>query len=603
MSGGWKKGKFVERQQAGVTECGDPEIERGFDSNCPDRTQFGFYGMWELCNPDFTTVITDFKPDTILNLPKLTDFSVDFNRITDIKSTTFSNLPKLRKLFLNSNRITDIKPGTFSNLPELTELALNNNNITEINPSAFSNLPKLRTLYLTSNHISVLPQSAYDIFASISTVKIAKNPWQCDCRMAPFRLQMNGSRSLVDQIVCSQPAMFSGHKLKDIDPKNLVCNKDDDHLENDNYSYNSTTSHTSHYHWHFNNAGLTGRPVGTTFTTLSADPRKPENNTFHESDPRLPPVAVITSVCGSMTAVVLIATIIHVLFYKRRGEDPKSVFSIRNLQLHAQQGLSLAVTRSNIDYKTTAVASGDDHQYENMKTQQYQTEQGVTGHYESLDTRNITYNTEQAASEPNPVYKSENDQTGQGQTQAIITGSSTNTTACVVSSDLDHRYEDMNQHNQTGQYQPLAITGSNIDYKTTAVASGDDHQYKNMKTQQDQTEQGVTDHYESLDTRNITYNTEQAASEPNPVYKSENDQTGQGQTQAIITGSNTNTTACVVSSDLDHRYEDMNQHNQTGQYQPLAITGSNIDYKTTAVASGDDHQYENPTRSDRTGRH
>ncbi|XP_019627468.1 PREDICTED: uncharacterized protein LOC109472236 [Branchiostoma belcheri] len=120
----------------------------------------------------------------------------------------------------------------------------------------------------------------------------------------------------------------------------------------------------------------------------------------------------------------------------------------------------------------------------------------------------------------------------------------------VVTSGLDHEYEDVDQHNQTRQGRSRAITESNRKIPPVITRRDSDHQY------------------EDVDRHN---------------------QTGQGQCQAIT---ESNTTAVVVTSGLDHEYEDVDKHNQTRQGQSRAITESNI--KTEAVVtSGHDHQYEN----------
>ncbi|KAI8513071.1 hypothetical protein Bbelb_097100 [Branchiostoma belcheri] len=422
--------------------------------------------------------------------------------------------------------------------------------------------------------LTSIPQNlpkAYDTLASISTVAIGKNPWQCDCRMAPFRLKMNGPHSFEDQIVCSQPAKLKGRKLKDIDPKNLVC-KDDGQLENGNYSYNSSTSHTSHYHWHFNDAGLTGRPVGTTFTTLSVSTRKPENNTshenytFHESDPRLPPVVVIASVFGSIAVVVLICTIILAICYKRgAGKNPKDVLNVKSLQSKTQldalqvnkfyEGIETSdengqrqspISESNTNTTASSVvAEVHDQQYENNDqhdpTDQDHQFENNEQHNKKIQPQSQASSVSETSTTASVVpiavdcqYEdmTQHKQTGQGQSQVFI-GSKTNTTASVVASDLDHHYEDMSQQNQPRQGQSLA-TKSNTNTTATVVAS--DHE--NMETQHDQTGQGKsdpnTDGKESSTTRiYVIYTTEQAASEPDALYKSENDHTGQVQTQAI----------------------------------------------------------------------
>ncbi|XP_066271574.1 leucine-rich repeat transmembrane neuronal protein 3-like [Branchiostoma lanceolatum] len=334
------------------------------------------------------------------NLTQLRFLHLDENNITDLQPAAFLNLTRLIVLTLKSNQITKIHPNTFANLSLLKYLYLDSNKIAEIQPKTFSNLPQLERLRLQSNLISVLPQSAYGMLAPIPDVTIDNNPWQCDCKMVSFRLKMNGAHSFENHIVCSQPAMFSGQKLKDINPKDLICKlattptmapfitlpvhsskistvSVDGQLEKNSYngstnhptryhwhvkqnsgstarpvdttlpvnlskislrimpvdgqlesrcnSHNSTTNHTSRYHSRFKQtAGSTARPVGTTFTTLSLDQSKPENNSSHKYVTSFPLPVLIASVCGSIAGVVLIGAIILTIWCKRRTKDPPS---------------------------------------------------------------------------------------------------------------------------------------------------------------------------------------------------------------------------------------------------------------------------------------
>ncbi|XP_019618928.1 PREDICTED: leucine-rich repeat and immunoglobulin-like domain-containing nogo receptor-interacting protein 3 [Branchiostoma belcheri] len=135
-----------------------------------------------------------------------------------------SATPQLQSLDLGSNQIANIQQGVFTNLPQLQTLYLTHNQIANIHrgPGALSGLPQLRRLSLDSNQMETLP-SAYSMLSSIPQIYLRHNPWWCDCRMLPFLLKMSGSRSFEYQIICSQPDMFQGKKLRDINPEDLKC--------------------------------------------------------------------------------------------------------------------------------------------------------------------------------------------------------------------------------------------------------------------------------------------------------------------------------------------------------------------------------------------
>ncbi|XP_035658186.1 leucine-rich repeat-containing protein 15-like [Branchiostoma floridae] len=167
--------------------------------------------------------LAEIQLGTFSDLPKLQSLKLNCNKIRTIQSGAFTNLPLLKMLYLNDNRILNLESGSFSDFPKLQLLWLDHNKISNIQSGAFSNLPNLTRLDLRKNQISFLPPSIYSIFSSISVVIVFRNHWQCDCRMLPFRLRMTGSHPFEKQILCVQPATFSGKLLKDIEPENLTC--------------------------------------------------------------------------------------------------------------------------------------------------------------------------------------------------------------------------------------------------------------------------------------------------------------------------------------------------------------------------------------------
>ncbi|KAI8484544.1 hypothetical protein Bbelb_378150 [Branchiostoma belcheri] len=121
---------------------------------------------------------------------------------------------------------------------------------------------------------------------------IDNNPWRCDCDiMVPFWLKKNGLRPFENQIVCSRPAKFSGQKLNNIRPENLLCKVPttstvNDQTESANNVHNGITcTHrtTSYHSISKQNTATTARPIDTTLTTLSVNSGKPEVNSSQNS--------------------------------------------------------------------------------------------------------------------------------------------------------------------------------------------------------------------------------------------------------------------------------------------------------------------------------
>eukprot|EP00058_Branchiostoma_floridae_P026453 XP_002611944.1 hypothetical protein BRAFLDRAFT_91828 [Branchiostoma floridae] len=234
---------------------------------------------------------------------------------------------------------------------------------------------------------------------------------------------------------------------------------------------------------------------------------------------------------------------------------------------------------------------------------------------------NLQRNALLAALQPNPMYfdvktatkkpsstnmSSGHSQIGQGQSQAF-TESNTNTTAAVVTSGHDNEYEDVDKlHDQTGQGQSWAITESNTHPTDAVVTSGHDQtgQGKSraftesnthttataVTSSNDQTGQGQckvpTD--ELLGDKNLTYNTEPATMEPNPMYA--NDQTGKSQPQASTDESLGDRNLLYTTEPATLEPNSLYSNDNTGQGQSEATAEKsrdtrNVIYSTESPAS------------------
>ncbi|XP_019646387.1 PREDICTED: slit homolog 2 protein-like [Branchiostoma belcheri] len=163
------------------------------------------------------------------NLTRLTHLYLYNNRLTSLRSDMFVGLDSLQILYLYHNNIHSIEAGTFNATPQLRELQLQYNNISNIAAGALATLSRLQcsgfhTLRMDSNQMATLPSVAYDILASVPSVHINNNPWQCDCRMLPFKLRMNGDHPFDNQITCVGPANLRGKNLlSGVNADDLIC--------------------------------------------------------------------------------------------------------------------------------------------------------------------------------------------------------------------------------------------------------------------------------------------------------------------------------------------------------------------------------------------
>ncbi|XP_078656761.1 uncharacterized protein LOC144902965 [Branchiostoma floridae x Branchiostoma belcheri] len=286
----------------------------------------------------YNNQLTSLTAGIFVGLGNLERLRLEKNNIHSIEAGTFNDTTTLRHLDLGYNNISTITAKTFGNLLQLKILRLSSNNINTFPVEALSNLQisPLSELTLDNNQLETLPPMAYDILASISDVNIDNNPWQCDCRMVPFKQRMSGSYTFEDQIRCAGPANLTGQLLRDVNPEDLICEK-----TTPVYSTSSTKYMVD----------STDPPFASTVTlTLSLT----ESNTGPGGGGIVLSVPLLATL-GVILGLLLICTIAFAVWcmYKRRQRDPTPQQGFRNTNPtssgHDQIGLNTVETNINAD--------------------------------------------------------------------------------------------------------------------------------------------------------------------------------------------------------------------------------------------------------------
>ncbi|KPJ12130.1 Leucine-rich repeat and immunoglobulin-like domain-containing nogo receptor-interacting protein 2 [Papilio machaon] len=153
----------------------------------------------------------DYIPKSILDhFEHLTDLNLSYNNFQNISYDAFKKLYKLKWLDMGGNRLKWLPAGLFQNNENLETFYLDNTQITVIQNTNFKGLINLQRLFLrdnrnlseieryvfedtpdithldiSGNDLTFLPLSLEKL-DKLKTLKINKNPWACDCRMAWF---------------------------------------------------------------------------------------------------------------------------------------------------------------------------------------------------------------------------------------------------------------------------------------------------------------------------------------------------------------------------------------------------------------------------------
>eukprot|EP00058_Branchiostoma_floridae_P002670 XP_002588158.1 hypothetical protein BRAFLDRAFT_68796 [Branchiostoma floridae] len=357
------------------------------------------------------------------------------------------NLPASTcELDLQDNQISRIQPGAFANLIQLQKLWLDKNEISEIQADAFKNLIRLSALSLNDNKIKNIQDETFANVPQLSMLKLDHN-----------------------QIMMIQPGLFTS--LINLWWIYLNHNKIRK-IEAESVSYDCTVS--SRYHWYFKrNGDSTARSAAVVVSAMASghDQRLQDPSQINIQG------RAITEPNTNTTAAV-----------------------VTSGQSQTGQGQSQAITECNTNTTATVVTSSSGHEQRRQTSQS----QAII---ESFDAKHLCYDTRPNVSQVNSLYEN-----------VAITESKTSTTAAVVTSG----------QSQTGQGQSQTIIS------------------------------------ESFDSKYLSYDTRPNVSQLNPMYEN-----------VAISESKTNTTAAVVTSG----------QSQTGQGQPQAIAESNPNTTAAVVTS------------------
>lgn len=143
-------------------------------------------------------------------------FSVLWNR----------SFPQLTSLDLSNNDLVVLPDGIFTGLSKLTNLNLQNNSIISIQKETLK-VPPLLDLDLRDNSLRELSNATLTEFSLKSDlhIRLAGNPWRCDCYIEDMVVWLKNSSQVVDilNLTCEDPEDMRRQLLLQVEESQLFC--------------------------------------------------------------------------------------------------------------------------------------------------------------------------------------------------------------------------------------------------------------------------------------------------------------------------------------------------------------------------------------------
>ncbi|EYC04813.1 hypothetical protein Y032_0085g1807 [Ancylostoma ceylanicum] len=162
--------------------------------------------------------------DDVKGLQHLETLIISENNIRTIDENILDFLPLLRRVSFARNKLRVI-PSLAAQPSRLVSLDLRHNEISTVDVQAFSYLPHLIQLDLAHNKLQSLPQMVFNKNTRIATLKLHRNPWNCDCRIVGLSKFSVGKSKPNEEAKCFNPPKLRGVALHKITGKQVPCSK------------------------------------------------------------------------------------------------------------------------------------------------------------------------------------------------------------------------------------------------------------------------------------------------------------------------------------------------------------------------------------------
>ena len=150
----WPKLRAALPQAAPPPDLQTVEQVKNWLSDPANQASLAQITLLNLSNLGLTTIPTEFAT---LQLPNLTELSLNDNRLTALPNGFLQNAPLLRSLYLGNNLLAALPNGFLQNAHLLQELCLGDNRLAALPDNFLQNAHQLQDLDLHNNLLTALP--------------------------------------------------------------------------------------------------------------------------------------------------------------------------------------------------------------------------------------------------------------------------------------------------------------------------------------------------------------------------------------------------------------------------------------------------------------
>lgn len=171
-----------------------------------------------------------FPPNNTLQVLNLSRTLHNHSLIDDVLGVLRSgNLIQLTQLDLSNNDLMVLPDDIFANLSSMANLSLQNSSIISIQNGTLR-VPPLHDLDLRDNSLRDLSTTAQAEFSLKPglRVRLAGNPWRCDCSIEDMLLWLKNATPVADvqNLTCAEPEHLRHQPLLQVETSRLTCSGD-----------------------------------------------------------------------------------------------------------------------------------------------------------------------------------------------------------------------------------------------------------------------------------------------------------------------------------------------------------------------------------------